>query len=127
FDFMFAFDWTEVSGETVLVAMGQAFFTLSLGMGAIMAYGAYVPSSASIGGTVAIIAVLDTLVALGAGLVIFPIVFTNGLQPDQGPALMFVTLPIAFGSMPLGTLFGTLFFVLVAFAAITSAISIAEP
>lgn len=127
FDFMFAFDWSEVSGETVLVAMGQAFFTLSLGMGAIMAYGAYVPSSASIGRTVAVIAILDTLVALCAGLVIFPIVFTNGLEPNQGPGLMFVTLPLAFGNMPLGALFGTLFFVLVAFAAVTSAISISEP
>ena len=127
FEFMFAFNWEDVSGGTVLVAMGQAFFTLSLGMGAIMAYGAYVPSSASIGGTIGIIAALDTLVALTAGLVIFPIVFTNGLEPSQGPGLMFVTLPLAFGNMPVGALFGTLFFMLVSFAAITSAISISEP
>lgn len=127
FEFMFAFDWAEVSGETVLAAMGQAFFTLSLGMGAMMAYGAYLPSNVSIGRTVATVALLDTLVALSAGLVIFPIVFTNGLQPDQGPGLMFVTLPLAFGNLPLGSLFGTLFFLLVSFAAITSAISIAEP
>ncbi|MFW6094137.1 MAG: sodium-dependent transporter [Pseudomonadota bacterium] len=126
-DFMFAFNWENVTGETVLVAMGQAFFTLSLGMGAIMAYGAYVPGSASIGSTVGIIAGLDTLVALAAGLAIFPVVFANGLEPGQGPGLMFVTVPLAFGHMPLGTLFGTLFFVLVSFAAITSAISIAEP
>ncbi len=126
-DFMFAFNWQDVSGETVLLAMGQAFFTLSLGMGAIMAYGAYVPSTASIGFTVAIIAVLDTLVAVAAGLAIFPIVFSNGLEPGQGPGLMFVTLPLAFGHMPLGGLFGALFFVLVSFAAITSAISICEP
>ena len=126
-DFMFAFNWETVSGDTVLIAMGQAFFTLSLGMGAIMAYGAYVPSSASIGSTVAIIAGLDTLVAVAAGLAIFPIVFANGLEPGQGPGLMFVTIPLAFGQMPLGVLFGTLFFVLVSFAAITSAISISEP
>lgn len=126
-DFMFAFNWETVSGDTVLIAMGQAFFTLSLGMGAIMAYGAYVPSSASIGSTVAIIAGLDTLVAVAAGLAIFPIVFANGLEPGQGPGLMFVTIPLAFGQMPLGALFGTLFFVLVSFAAITSAISISEP
>ncbi|MFU8813802.1 MAG: sodium-dependent transporter [Pseudomonadales bacterium] len=126
-NFMFAFNWENVSGQTVLVAMGQAFFTLSLGMGAIMAYGAYVPSTASITSTVSIIAVLDTLVAITAGLVIFPIVFANGLEPGQGPGLMFVTIPLAFGQMPLGMLFGTLFFLLVSFAAITSAISIAEP
>ena len=126
-DFMFAFNWETVSGDTVLIAMGQAFFTLSLGMGAIMAYGAYVPSSASIGSTVAIIAGLDTLVAVAAGLAIFPIVFANGLEPGQGPGLMFVTIPLAFGQMPLGALFGTLFFVLGSFAAITSAISISEP
>jgi len=127
FDFMFAFNWEAVTPTTVLVAMGQAFFTLSLGMGAIMAYGAYVPSNTSIAGTVAIIALLDTLVAIGAGLAIFPIVFSNGLEPGQGPGLMFVTIPLAFGQMPLGALFGTLFFVLVGFAAITSAISLSEP
>jgi NSS family neurotransmitter:Na+ symporter len=96
-------------------------------MGAIMAYGAYLPSKTSIGSTVVIIAGLDTLVAVAAGLAIFPIVFANGLEPGQGPGLMFVTVPLAFGQMPLGALFGTLFFVLVSFAAITSAISISEP
>jgi neurotransmitter:Na+ symporter, NSS family len=126
-DFMFAFHWEDVSGQTVLIAMGQAFFTLSLGMGAIMAYGAYVPSTASITSTVSIIAILDTVVAVAAGLAIFPIVFANGLEPGQGPGLMFVTIPLAFGQMPLGVLFGTVFFLLVSFAAITSAISISEP
>ena len=127
FDFMFSFQWENVTGEAVLVAMGQAFFTLSLGMGAIMAYGAYMPSNASIGSTVVIIAVLDTLVAIAAGLAIFPIVFANGLEPSQGPGLMFVTIPLAFGQMPLGALFGVVFFTLVSFAAITSAISLTEP
>lgn len=127
FAFMFNFDWARLSVDGVLQAMGHAFFTLSLGMGAIMAYGAYMPGSASIAKTVVAIAVLDTLVALAAGLVIFPIVFANGLEPGQGPGLMFVTMPLAFGQMPLGTLFGTTFFVLVSFAAITSAISLLEP
>ncbi|MEZ5559688.1 MAG: sodium-dependent transporter [Pseudomonadales bacterium] len=127
FDFMFAFKWQSITPETVLIAMGQSFFTLSLGMGAIMAYGAYLPDDASIGGTVIVIAGLDTLVAIAAGLAIFPIVFANGLEPGQGPGLMFVTVPLAFGQLPLGALFGTLFFVLVSFAAITSAISISEP
>ncbi|MFV2090255.1 MAG: sodium-dependent transporter [Pseudomonadales bacterium] len=126
-NFMFRFDFSSITPDAVLAAMGQAFFTLSLGMGAIMAYGAYVPSSASIFSTVTIIALLDTLVALAAGLVIFPIVFTNGLETAQGPGLMFVTVPLAFGQMPFGALFGTIFFLLVSFAAITSAISIGEP
>ena len=81
----------------------------------------------SIASSVTIIALLDTVVAVAAGLAIFPIVFANGLEPSQGPGLMFVTVPLAFGNMPLGALFGTLFFVLVSFAAITSAISISEP
>ena len=126
-DFMFRFEWDSVTGEAFLVAMGQAFFTLSVGMGAIMAYGAYVPSSASITGTVVTIAALDTVVAVAAGLAIFPIVFANGLEPGQGPGLMFVTIPLAFGNLPLGALFGAIFFLLVSFAAITSAISITEP
>jgi NSS family neurotransmitter:Na+ symporter len=126
-DFMFAFHWEDVTFNTILIALGQAFFTLSLGMGAIMAYGAYVPSNASIGSTVGIIAGLDTLVAVVAGLAIFPIVFANGLEPGQGPGLMFVTVPLAFGQFPLGAVFGTLFFLLVSFAAITSAISLSEP
>jgi len=126
-EFMFRFDLDSLTPDAVLAAMGQAFFTLSLGMGAIMAYGAYVPSNAPIFSTVAIIAGLDTLVAVVAGLVIFPIVFANGLEPSQGPGLMFVTIPLAFGQMPFGALFGTIFFLLVSFAAITSAISISEP
>lgn len=127
FEFMFRFDFSAVTGDAVLIALGQAFFTLSLGMGAIMAYGAYLPNDSSIGSTVTIIAVLDTAVAIAAGLAIFPIVFANGLEASQGPGLMFVTVPLAFGQLPLGVLFGTLFFVLVSFAAITSAISISEP
>jgi len=126
-DFMFRFDWSALTAEACLIAMGQAFFSLSLGMGAIMAYGAYLPSSASIPTTVGTIAALDTVVAIAAGLAIFPIVFANGLEPGQGPGLMFVTIPLAFGQLPLGAFFGVLFFLLVSFAAITSAISITEP
>ncbi|MEM1230863.1 MAG: sodium-dependent transporter [Pseudomonadota bacterium] len=126
-EFMFGLNWESLSPDAVLIAMGQAFFTLSLGMGAIMAYGAYVPKDTSIASTVFTIAMLDTFVAVAAGLAIFPIVFANGLEPGQGPGLMFVTVPLAFGQLPLGALFGTLFFVLVSFAAITSAISLTEP
>ena len=113
--------------QPILIAMGHAFFTLSLGMGAIMAYGSYLPSDAGIGSTVLTIAVLDTVVAVAAGVAIFPIVFANGLDAGQGPGLMFVTLPLAFGQLPMGAIFGTVFFVLVSFAAITSAISLLEP
>ena len=127
FDFMFDFKFDVISTETWLIALGQAFFTLSLGMGAMMAYGSYVPSGANIGSTVLTIALLDSFVAIASGLAIFPIVFANGLEPGQGPGLMFVTVPLAFGQMTFGSLFGTLFFLLVSFAAITSAISLTEP
>lgn len=127
FDFLFSFDTSKLSGESIIVALGHAFFTLSLGMGAIMAYGAYMPKETSIGKTVVTIAFLDTLIALVAGLVIFPVVFSNGLEAGAGPGLLFQTLPLAFSQMPAGTLFGTLFFILVAFAALSSAISLGEP
>jgi NSS family neurotransmitter:Na+ symporter len=117
----------EVSGSPVLVALGHAFFTLSLGMGAIMVYGSYMPKRTSIGRSAMLIAGLDTLVALVAGMAIFPVVFANGLQPGAGPGLIFQTLPIAFGAMPGGHLFATLFFVLLVFAAWSSAISLIEP
>jgi NSS family neurotransmitter:Na+ symporter len=117
----------ELSGSPVLVALGHAFFTLSLGMGAIMVYGSYMPKKNSIAGSTLLIAFLDTLVALVAGMAIFPIVFANGLEPGTGPGLIFQTLPIAFGAMPAGHLFGTLFFVLLVFAAWSSAISLIEP
>ncbi|MGI9325109.1 MAG: sodium-dependent transporter [Pseudomonadales bacterium] len=126
-EFMFRFNWESLTPNAILIAMGQAFFTLSLGMGAIMAYGAYVPNDTSITSTVFTIAMLDTLVAVAAGMAIFPIVFANGLEPGQGPGLMFVTVPLAFGQLPLGAVFGSLFFLLVSFAAITSAISLLEP
>lgn len=127
FAFMFDMKWQAVTAESWLIAMGQAFFTLSLGMGTMMAYGAYVPDDASLGTTVVTIAALDTLIAIAAGLAIFPIVFANGLEVAQGPGLTFVTLPLAFGQMPFGSLFGALFFLLLSFAAITSAISLTEP
>ena len=126
-DFMFRPDFGKLSTEAVLVAMGHAFFTLSLGMGAIMAYGAYMPGQHSIGSTVITIAVLDTLVALVAGMAIFPLVFANGLEPSSGPGLMFVSLPIAFANMPGGATFGGLFFLLVSIAALSSSISLIEP
>lgn len=125
--FLFSFNIEKLTWDGVLMAMGQAFFTLSLGMGAIMAYGAYIPKDVSIISTATTIALLDTLVALMSGLVIFPLVFANGLESSAGPGLMFVTLPLAFGQMTGGAFFGAIFFLLVTFAAITSSISLLEP
>ncbi|MDH5711324.1 MAG: sodium-dependent transporter [Gammaproteobacteria bacterium] len=117
----------KITNAGVLDAMGHAFFTLSLGMGAIMVYGSYLPRGTSIVQATMYIAIADTVVALLAGLAIFPIVFANGLEPGAGPGLIFKTLPIAFGQMEAGTLVGTAFFILLTFAAWTSAISLIEP
>ncbi len=125
--FLFAFDFSNFSAAGLLEAMGHAFFTLSLGMGAIMVYGSYLSQGTSIAKTTITVALADTLVALVAGLAIFPIVFAYGMDADSGPSLIFETLPVAFGGMPGGTLFATLFFILLVFAAWTSAISLIEP
>lgn len=125
--FMFKPNFGALTAQGVLTAMGHAFFTLSLGMGAIMVYGSYLPKDISIAKTTVAIAAADTVVALIAGLAIFPLVFANNLEPGSGPGLIFQTLPLAFGHMPAGALFGTLFFILLVFAAWTSAISLLEP
>lgn len=125
--FLFNPDFSKIDADAVLTAMGHAFFTLSLGMGAIMVYGSYLPSHVSIAKTTFFIAGADTIVALLAGIAIFPLVFANNLEPAAGPGLIFQTLPLAFGQMTGGWLFGILFFVLLFFAALTSAISLIEP
>ena len=123
----FLFTPGPITGEAVLIAMGHAFFTLSLGMGAIMVYGSYLPKTTSITQAAFAVALADTAVALLAGMAIFPIVFANGLEPGAGPGLIFKTLPIAFGHMEGGILIGVSFFLLLVFAAWTSAISLIEP
>ena len=125
--FLFTPDFSHFSGTSMLTAMGQAFFSLSLGMGTIMIYGSYVPKGTSIAGTSVAIALSDTMVALLAGIAIFPIVFANALEAGAGPSLIFETIPVAFGNMAGGTIFGTLFFVLLLVAAWTSSISLIEP
>ncbi len=125
--FLFTPDFSKLTPEVAIKAMGQAFFSLSIGMGAIMIYGSYLSDDASIATTSIQVAIADTLVAIFAGIAIFPIVFANGLEAGQGPGLIFNTLPLAFGQMPGGTFFGTLFFILLVFAAWTSAISLIEP
>ena len=113
--------------DVFLPALGQAFFSLSIGMGAIMIYGSYLSKDSSITFNCFVIALADTGVAILAGIAIFPIVFTYGLEPAGGPGLIFISLPIAFGQMPFGTFFGCLFFILLMFAAWTSSISLLEP
>ena len=125
--YLFNPDFSKISWDGVLTALGHAFFTLSLGMGAIMVYGSYLPQDTSIAKTSVIIAIADTTVALLAGMVIFPIVFANSLEPGAGPGLIFQTLPLAFGHMPGGLFFGVVFFVLLTFAAWSSSISLIEP
>ena len=128
FNFLFSFNLDALTWRGVLEAMGQAFFTLSIGMGAIMAYGAYMPQDANIGKTVLIVAFFDSAVAVISGLIIFSIVFaTPGIEPSAGPGLMFISLPVAFGSIPGGLLIGAVFFILVSIAAWSSAISLLEP
>ena len=125
--FLFSPDFSKINADAVLTAMGHAFFTLSLGMGAIMVYGSYLPGHTSIAKTTIVIAGADTAVALLAGIAIFPLVFANNLEVAAGPGLIFQTLPLAFGHMSGGWLFGVLFFVLLFFAALTSSISLIEP
>ena len=126
-NFLLMPDFTKITSQSVLAAMGQAFFTLSLGMGCIVMYGAYLPKNESIIGTTTTIIFCDTIIALLAGLVIFPIVFQFGLKPTDGPGLIFLTLPLAFNEITGGYIFSGLFFILLAFAAITSALSLLEP
>ena len=127
FEFLFAPDFSKLTWDSVLVAMGHAFFTLSIGMGAIMVYGSYLGREHSIVKASLWVVFADTAVALLAGLVIFAIVFANSMAPSAGPGLLFQTLPVAFGQMWGGWFFGTLFFALVVMAALSSAISLIEP
>jgi NSS family neurotransmitter:Na+ symporter len=126
--FLFAPDWSRLSGAMVVTAMGQAFFTLSLGMCAIMTYGAYLPSHVNVPRTGVAVAFADTAVALVAGLAIFPIVLAFGLDPEGGGAgFIFTALPLAFNEMPFGIAYGMAFFLLLSVAAWTSSISLLEP
>lgn len=125
--YLFSFDASKITETVILEAIGQAFFSIGIAMGLMMIYGAYVPRNFSLVRSSYIIVGADTLVALFAGLMIFPLVFSHGLEANQGPGLIFVTLPIAFGDMPAGPLVAALFFLLLSFAALSSAIAILEP
>ena len=126
-EFLFRPDFSSITGRSVLLALGQALFSLAIGVGAMITYAAYMPADFSLHRSALTICFGDTLVALLAGLAIFPIVFASGLDPAGGPGLLFVTLPIAFGSMPLGEFVGPLFFLLLIFAAYTTALAMLEP
>jgi len=126
-DFLFNPRFDEITVDVVFMALGQAFFSLAIGVGVMLTYGAYVPGSVSLPKAAFIISLADTTVALFAGLAIFPVVFASGLDPADGPGLLFVTLPIAFGSMQAGYIVGLLFFILLFFAAYSSVLGMLEP
>ncbi len=119
-------DFSKITIEVVVAALGQAFFSLSLGMGAIITYGSYLGKEENLEKNAMLVPAIDTMVALLAGFAILPAVFAFGFEPGSGPGLMFITLPSVFDAMPLGGVFGIVFFVLVLFAALTSSISLLE-
>ncbi|MBR2565286.1 MAG: sodium-dependent transporter [Paenibacillus sp.] len=119
-------DFSQLTTESALVALGHAFFSLSLGMGILITYGSYMDKSQSLGAATMAVGAGDLIYAFIAGLIIFPTTFSFGIAPDQGPSLIFIALPAAFSAMPLGSLFAGLFFVLLAIAALTSSVSLLE-
>lgn len=126
-DFYLNPDFSKITGKTILAALGQAFFSLSLGMGCMITYGSYIKSKKdSLPKAAAIITLLDTSAAFLAGFVIFPTVFAFGAEPGAGPGLTFITLPKVFALMPGGQIWSALFFLLLCVAALTSAISLLE-
>lgn len=124
--FLFEPDWSKVTSQTIIDALGQVFFTLSIGMGVMITYSSYVVKKDNMVRSKGFVSLIDTSVAILSGVAIFPAVFTFGLQPDEGPQLVFVTLPNVFAQMPGGYFFAILFFAMLSIAAITSAISIIE-
>jgi neurotransmitter:Na+ symporter, NSS family len=125
--FMFEADFSKLDAEVILMALGQSLFSIAIGTGALLAYGAYLPKAVSIPRAAWVIALADTAAAILAGLLIFPIVFASGLDVSEGPGLIFVTMPVAFANMPGAQVVGPLFFLLVFFAAFTSGIGMLEP
>lgn len=127
FSYLFSFNFSAIKPSTVLAAVGQAFFSIGISFGCMLAYGSYLSDEVSIPKTAVVIALADTAVAVVAGLVIFPLVFEFGLEPNQKTELIFRILPMVFTQMNLGTEVGALFFLLLFFAAFTSCIAILQP
>lgn len=119
-------DFSKVTTSSILAALGQAFFSLSIGLGTMITYGSYFKSTTHVQGTAVRVTLLDTFVAFMAGLVIFPAVFSAGIEPGAGPSLVFITLPSIFASMPWPALWSSIFFLLLVVAALTSTISMHE-
>jgi NSS family neurotransmitter:Na+ symporter len=119
-------DFSKIQGSTILAALGQAFFSLSLGMGTMITYGSYLSKRENIPVSATAVALSDTLIAFLAGLMIFPALFSVGIEPTVGPALVFEVLPRVFDTMPGGTFLGLFFFLLLAIAALTSTVSLLE-
>ena len=124
--FLFAPDFSKVTPTTVLVARGQAFFSLSIGIGTMVTYASYFKPDTNLRHTALNVTILDTLVAILAGVVIFPAVFSVGIEPSSGPSLVFITLPSIFNGMPLSMVWSSIFFLLLVVAALTSTISLHE-
>ena len=125
-EFLFKPDFSKIDGNVIVSAMGQSFFSISVGIGCLLTYGSYLPDHARLGRTALSIALLDTFIAILAGVIIFPACFSYGVQPDAGPGLAFITLPDVFQQMPLGMVWCFCFFLLLAVAAITSSLSMLE-
>ncbi len=125
--FLFSPNWSLLTPSAILLALGQAFFTLSLGQGTMVTYGSYLCKKTNILGTIIPVVVMDTVISLMSAVAIFTIVFSVGMQPDSGPGLIFHTLPWVFSQVPGGFYLGILFFLLVTLAAMTSEISALEP
>ena len=119
-------DFSKVTFRTAMAAIGQAFFSIGIGMGSLIVFGSYLPQEYSIPRKASYVIILDTGVAIVAGFAIFPLVFAYGLEPSSGAGLIFETLPLAFGQMPGGRVFGSIFFVLLISAALSSCIGLAE-
>lgn len=125
-EFLFKCDFSKITAKGILEALGHSFYSLSIAMGIIITFGSYTKKEENLVSLSASVTFMDTLIALMAGIVIFPAVFAYGLEPAAGPKLIFITIPAVFKSMPLGGLFQTLFFVLIGIAAITSTIALLE-
>ena len=124
--FLFVPDWSLLTGETFLIALGQAFFSLSVGVTAMMTYASYLPKNESLGQSALSVSILNIVISILAGLVIFPAVFALGGSPAEGPGLIFVILPAIFGQIPFGNIFMILFFILMLFATLTSSMAMLE-
>lgn len=126
-EFLFSVQWLDFTSQSVLLALGHAFYTLSVGVGIGIAYGAYAPDRVPLGRSILAVAIFDTAIAMAAGVAIFPVVLANHMEPTLGPGLLFLSVPYAFGNLAQGEIYGALFFLLTVLAALGSAVALLEP